>query len=46
MMEKQFEKEVPLASLFLRKNIKNDQKVLSAKIHSEKMIHTDSVMGF
>lgn len=30
---------------FLRKNIKNDQKVLSAKIHSKKMMHTDFVMG-
>ena len=45
MMGKQFEKEVPLASLFC-KNSKNDQKVLSAKIYSQKMIHTDSVMGF
>ena len=30
--------------LFFGKNIENDQKVLSAKIHSEKMTHNDSVM--
>jgi len=45
MIRKQIEKEVPLASLFW-KNIKNNQKVLSAKTHSKKMIHTDSVMEF
>ena len=32
--------------LFFWKNIKNNQKVLSAKTHSKKMIHTDSVMEF
>ena len=46
MIMQQNEKEVPPASLFLQKNIDNDQKVLSAKIHFEKMIHTDSIMGF
>ena len=31
---------------FLQKNVGDDQKVLSAKMHSKKMMHTDSTMEF
>ena len=46
MIREQNEKEVPPASLFLQKNVGDDQKVLSAKMHSKKMMHTDSTMEF
>ena len=46
MIRKQNEKEVPPASLFFAKIVKKWPKSVIRKIHSKKMIHTDSVMEF